>query len=80
MGWAPDVAMNADPIMIRLAWKGHCEEIETWERIMFAAGGNPLPPKGPPRLGPGSAASRLRAFAMEHNSRRKRLPPAKKVK
>lgn len=78
MGWAPDVAMKADPILITLAWKGHCEELEQLERMMFAANGNPLPPKDP-SFGKGSMASRMREFASAHNAGRKKREPPKKA-
>lgn len=60
--------MAADAPAILLAWEGHCEKIETYERILFASQGIKLPPRRQQKPTPQMQADAWRARARAHNA------------
>lgn len=72
LGWAPGVALAADPIMIDLAWKGWCQQREEYERMLYGAQGIRLPPI-PPDDDDGMAdlpmTTKWRMITRDHNAR-----------
>jgi hypothetical protein len=34
MGWPPAAAWQADPAEVELAWRGHSDELEEFERVL----------------------------------------------
>jgi len=54
--------------VVLLAYQGYCEEREETERMMFAAHGNPLPPKIPERRTGQNFADEWRIFKIGHNA------------
>ncbi len=70
LGWSPDVALAADPIVIELAWKGWRQQREELERMMYGAQGIRLPvlpdedDEGPQI----PMATKWRLIARDHNA------------